>query len=152
MQRVERELRRQEEKLRKEKELREEQQKAVPVGPRAGVKVRPPETADDFESVCAEWLKKCGVPGARRTPKGSDQGVDVLGGDYAGQCKFYPHQKTTAPEIRESEGARRQAGAKKMLFFHYGPVFTDEAKVAAKKLNVELWRYIPAKQTFHRES
>jgi hypothetical protein len=119
-------------------------------GPRDGVRARVPSDADDFETVCAEWLNACGLQ-ASRTAKGPDGGLDVVGVDYGGQCKFHPSQKIGAPDIQQLVGAARQARKSQMSFFHYGPGYTDSAIMAARQLGVSLWRFDPNQQTFRRE-
>jgi len=118
-------------------------------GPREGVKARMPADADDFEAVCAEWLRACGVP-IDRTAKGPDGGLDVGGPTYGGQCKFHPSQKVGAPDIQQLAGAAKQFGKSQKIFFHYGPGYTDAAVVAARQLRVALWKLDPDKRTFRR--
>jgi len=43
------------------------------------IDARIPRDADDFETVCAEWMQMAGFSGVQRTPKGPDGGVDVVG-------------------------------------------------------------------------
>lgn len=121
-----------------------------PTGPRNGIKARVPKDADDFESVCAEWLRRCGVTDAKRTAKGPDGGLDVFASGLGGQCKFHPSQKTSAPEIQQLAGAAQQAEKQQKVFFHYGPGYTDSAKVAAKKLDVDLWQFDVDKVEFRQ--
>ena len=121
------------------------------MGLRSGVEARSPEDADDFELVCAEWATRCGVQ-AKRTPKGPDGGLDVVGTNLAGQCKFHPANKVGAPDIQQLAGAAQQAGKTKAVFFHYGPGFTTDAVDAARALKIELWKFDPSNQTFRKIS
>lgn len=123
--------------------------KAAERGPRNGVSARVPADADDFESVCAEWLQKCGVS-AFRTPKGPDGGLDIIGHTYAAQCKFHPSNKVGAPDIQQLAGAAAQAGKSEMGFFHFGPGYTDAAIAAAKTLGIALWAFDTTKLQFRR--
>lgn len=118
-------------------------------GLRAGVQVRPPKDADDFETVCAEWVKKCGVK-ADRTKKGPDGGLDLIGPDFAGQCKFHPANKVGAPDVQQLAGVALGEKKNKKAFFHYGPGYTPAAVEAARKTGVELWQFDPDAQTFRR--
>ena len=106
--------------------------------PRGGISARVPRDADDFEEVVAEWLRRCGVD-AKRTPKGSDGGLDVVGGGYAGQCKFHPSSTVGSPDIQRLFGAAHKRG--NPIFFHFGPGYTDMAKLEAKRLDVSLWEF-----------
>ena len=121
--------------------------KPQPEGPREGVKARMPLDADDFESVAAEWLRACGVQ-AQRTPKGPDDGLDLRGGGYAGQCKFHPSGTVGGPEIQQLFGAAHGYG--KPIFFHYGPGYTEAATRHAKRLGVSLWKLDPNAGTFRQ--
>lgn len=149
-QRLKAEAKREQERL-KAKVKREEEAKrnAAARGPRNGVNARVPADADDFESVCAEWLNRCGVE-ASRTPKGPDGGLDVVGPKYAAQCKFHPSNKVGAPDIQQLAGAAAQARKTEMGFFHYGPGYTDGAIVAAKTLGIALWAFDTSKLQFRR--
>ena len=118
-------------------------------GLRAGVRVRPPKDADDFEAVCAEWTTKCGVR-AERTAKGPDGGLDVIGPDFAGQCKFHPSNKVGAPDVQQLAGAALGKRKDKKAFFHYGPGYTTAAIEEARATGVELWQYDVDEQTFRR--
>ena len=89
-------------------------------GLRDGVPVRMPRDADDFEAASAEWVTRCGVP-VNRTAKGPDGGLDLLGLNFAGQCKFHPANKVGAPDIQQLAGAAQQARKQHKAFFHYGP-------------------------------
>ena len=120
-------------------------------GLRAGVQVRPPKDADDFETVCAEWVKKCGVQ-ADRTKKGPDGGLDLRGPDFAGQCKFHPSNKVGAPDVQQLAGAALGEQKKTKAFFHYGPGYTPAAVEVARKTEVDLWQFDPDAQTFRRIS
>jgi len=131
------------------RDWRKAAERAATQGPRNGVPARIPRDADDFESVCAEWLQRCGVK-ASRTAKGPDGGLDVIGPTYAAQCKFHPSNKVGAPEIQQLKGAAAQAGKKEMGFFHYGPGYTDAAITAAKKLGIALWAFDTDKVQFRR--
>ena len=116
-------------------------------GTRVGARV--PRDADDFESVCAEWLRSCGVT-ASRTPKGPDGGLDVVGPKYAAQCKFHPSNKVGAPEIQQLAGAAAQARKTDIGFFHYGPGYTDAAVTAARQLGITLWVFDADRVQFRR--
>lgn len=111
---------------------------------------RIPRDADDFESVCAEWMKKNGFPDAARTPKGPDGGIDVVSGIAVAQAKFHPSQRVGAPEIQAIVGGRVQFGKKLALFFHYGPGYSDQAIAAAKKTRVALYQLNVQSRSFDR--
>lgn len=116
---------------------------------RTGVGTRVPRDADDFETVSAEWVRRSGVV-ARRTPKGPDGGLDVVGPNYAAQCKFHPSKKVGAPEIQQLAGAATQARKTEMGFFHYGPGYTAAAVTAARQLGVTLWVFDTRRVQFQR--
>lgn len=126
-----------------------QRKRVVTKGLHAGVQVRPPKDADDFETICAEWATNCGVR-VKRTEKGPDGGLDVIGEDFAGQCKFHPSNKVSAPDVQQLAGAALQAKKNKKVFFHYGPGYTQAAVEAARATGVELWEFDPDAQTFRR--
>jgi len=132
-----------------EEQQRQEAARAASRGPRNGVAARVPRDADDFESVCAEWLQRCGV-NAARTAKGPDGGLDIVGPQHAAQCKFHPSNKVGAPEIQQLAGAAAQARKTEMAFFHYGPGYTDAAVTAAKQLGITLWVFDADRVQFRR--
>ena len=101
---------------------------------------RIPEDADDFEEVCAEWMRKNNFPDAQKTPKGPDGGIDVLSADAVAQSKFHPSNKVSAPDIQALAGSRLQHRRRISLFFHYGPGYTDQAIEAARKTRVRLYQ------------
>lgn len=113
----------------------------------AAVQVRPPRDADDFETVAAEWLRSQGF-NAKRTPKGPDGGLDVVGSGVAGQCKFHPSSKVGSPDIQRLYGASQGHG--KAVFFHYGPGYTDAAVTEARRLGVERWEFDADRRTFRQ--
>jgi len=113
----------------------------------ADITVRMPADAYDFESVCAEWAVHAGFD-VSLTRGGPDRGLDLIGSDFAGQCKFHPSQKIGAPDIRSFFGAATQAGKSTKMFFHYGPGFTQEAVLAAQELQIDLWSLDVSTATF----
>jgi hypothetical protein len=100
------------------------------------IRVRIPLDADDFETVCFEFLTKLGHTNAYRTAKGPDGGVDIGSDTAVGQAKFHPSQKVSAEPIRAVAGARMQWKKREAFFFHYGPGYTPDAIEAAKQLKV----------------
>lgn len=90
-------------------------------------KARIPKDADDFEEVCAEWMRKTGYPDAKRTPKGPDGGVDVVSSKAVAQAKMYSNKKVTGEEVRALIGSRVALKKEKAIFFTYGPGYTDDA-------------------------
>lgn len=144
-----------EQKRRLEKAARERDawqgplQQAVRSELRSGVRARIPKDADDFESASAEWVQTCGVD-ARRTPKGPDGGLDLVGPSFAGQCKFHPSNKVGAPDVQQLAGAAAQAQKSVMAFFHYGPGYTPAAIEAARSLGVQLWEMDVDQHTFRK--
>lgn len=90
-------------------------------------KARIPKDADDFEEVCAEWMRKTGYPDAKRTPKGPDGGVDVVSSEAVAQAKMYSNKKVTGEEVRALIGSRVALKKEKAIFFTYGPGYTDDA-------------------------
>jgi hypothetical protein len=100
------------------------------------IRVRIPLDADDFETVCFEFLTKLGHTNAYRTAKGPDGGVDIGSDTAVGQAKFHPSQKVSAEPIRAVAGARMQWKKREAFFFHYGPGYTPDAVEAAKQLRV----------------
>jgi hypothetical protein len=100
------------------------------------IRVRIPLDADDFETVCFEFLTKLGHTNAYRTAKGPDGGVDIGSDTAVGQAKFHPSQKVSAEPIRALAGARMQWKKREAFFFHYGPGYTPDAVEAAKQLRV----------------
>lgn len=103
-------------------------------------KVRIPKDADDFEEVCAEWMRKSGYPNAKRTPKGPDGGIDVIDKDAVAQVKMYSNKKVTAEEVRALIGSKVQMEKKKALFFTYGPGYTPESVRIARQTQVLLYQ------------
>ena len=103
-------------------------------------KVRIPKDADDFEEVCAEWMRKTGYPSAKRTPKGPDGGIDVTAKDAVAQAKMYGNKKVTAEEVRALIGSKVQMKKKKALFFTYGPGYTPESVRIARQTQVLLYQ------------
>jgi hypothetical protein len=100
------------------------------------IRVRIPLDADDFETVCFEFLTKLGHTNAYRTAKGPDGGIDIGSDTAVGQAKFHPSQKVSAEPIRAVAGARMQWKKREAFFFHYGPGYTPDAIEAAKQLKV----------------
>lgn len=103
-------------------------------------KCRIPRDADDFEEVCAEWMRRNGFPDAQKTPKGPDGGIDVLSTDAVAQSKLHGSSKVSAPDIQALAGSRQQQRRRIALFFHYGPGYTDQAIEAARKTRVRLYQ------------
>ena len=126
-----------------------ERRRRANMGLRSSIKSRIPKDADDFESVCAEWVVKCGID-AQRTDKGPDGGLDVIGPNFAGQCKFHPSNKVGAPDVQQLAGAATQARKRQKVFFHYGPGCTPAAIEAARSLGVELWEMDVDQHTFRK--
>ena len=90
-------------------------------------KTRIPRDADDFEEVCAEWMRETGYPDAKRTPKGPDGGIDVVSFQAVAQAKMYRNKKVTGEEVRALVGSRVALKKEKAIFFTYGPGYTDDA-------------------------
>ena len=126
-----------------------ERRRRANMGLRASIKSRIPKDADDYESVCAEWVVKCGIE-AKRTDKGPDGGLDVIGPNFAGQCKFHPSNKVGAPDVQQLAGAATQARKQRKVFFHYGPGYTPAAIEAARSLGVQLWEMDVDQHTFRK--
>jgi hypothetical protein len=103
-------------------------------------KCRIPRDADDFEEVCAEWMRRNGFPDAQKTPKGPDGGIDVLSANAVAQSKLHGSNKISAPDIQALAGSRLQHRRRIALFFHYGPGYTDQAIEAAMKTRVRLYQ------------
>ena len=122
---------------------------ASPAGLKEGVQARMPMTADDFETSTAEWVRDCGVH-ASRTPKGPDGGLDIVGPDFAGQCKFHPSRKIDSTDVQQFYGAAEQAEKPNRAFFHYGPGYSDNAIQAAQALGIELWDLDPKQKKYRR--
>ena len=101
---------------------------------------RIPKDADDFEEVCAEWMRRNGFPDAQKTPKGPDGGIDVLSADAVAQSKFHPSSKVSAPDIQALAGSRQQHRRRIAVFFHYGPGYSDQAIEAARMTRVRLYQ------------
>jgi len=114
------------------------------------VPARIPRDADDFETVCAEWMKKAGFSNVERTPKGPDGGIDTIASDAVGQAKFHPSQKVTGESVRALVGSKIERKKKRALFFHYGPGYTPDAIAAARKTGVELYQLDVDKRRFKR--
>ena len=100
------------------------------------IDARMPRDADDFETVCAEWMRMAGFSGVQRTLKGPDGGVDVIASTAVGQAKFHPSQKVSAEAIRALVGSKIERGKDRALFFHYGPGYTAAAIDAAVKASI----------------
>ena len=114
------------------------------------IDARIPRDADDFETVCAEWMRMAGFSGVQRTHKGPDGGVDVIASIAVGQAKFHPSQKISAEAIRALVGSRIERGKDRALFFHYGPGYTAAAIDAAVNTKVELYQLDVESQRFVR--
>ncbi len=114
------------------------------------IDARIPRDADDFETVCAEWMRMAGFSGVQRTLKGPDGGVDVIASIAVGQAKFHPSQKISAEAIRALVGSRIERGKDRALFFHYGPGYTAAAIDAAVNTKVELYQLDVESQRFVR--
>ena len=114
------------------------------------IDARIPRDADDFETVCAEWMQMAGFSGVQRTPKGPDGGVDVVASIAVGQAKFHPSQKISAEAIRALVGSRIERGKDRALFFHYGPGYTAAAIDTAVNTKVELYQLDVESQRFVR--
>ena len=113
-------------------------------------KVRIPKDADDFEEVCAEWMRKTGYPNAKRTPKGPDGGIDVIAKDAVAQAKMYSNKKVTAEEVRALIGSKVQMKKNKALFFTYGPGYTEESVKLAEQTKVLLYQLDVDRRTFRQ--
>jgi hypothetical protein len=139
------------EELRKKKQKRrEDARKALRLRRSFAHRVRFPRNADDFEEVCAEWMRAAGYQGAQRTPKGPDGGADVISNRAVAQAKMYSARKVTAEEIRALVGTRQELGKAMALFFVYGLGFTPDAIRAAVKTSVQLFQLDVSKQIFTR--
>ena len=114
------------------------------------IDVRMPRDADDFETVCAQWMRMAGFSDVRRTPKGPDGGVDVIASTAVGQAKFHPSQKVSAEAIRALVGSKIERGKDRALFFHYGPGYTPAAIDTAINTKVELYQLDVESQRFMR--
>jgi len=114
------------------------------------VPARIPRDADDFETVCAEWMKKAGFSNVERTPKGPDGGIDTIASDAVGQAKFHPSQKVTGESVRALVGSKVERKKKRALFFHYGPGYTPDAIEAARGTGVELYQLDVETRRFKR--
>ena len=114
------------------------------------VPARIPRDADDFETVCAEWMKKAGFSNVERTRKGPDGGIDTIASDAVGQAKFHPSQKVTGESVRALVGSKVERKKKRALFFHYGPGYTPDAIEAARSTGVELYQLDVDKRRFKR--
>ncbi len=114
------------------------------------IDARIPRDADDFETVCAEWMRMAGFSGVQRTLKGPDGGVDVIASIAVGQAKFHPSQKISAEAIRALVGSRIERGKDRALFFHYGPGYTAAAIDAAVNTKLELYQLDVESQRFVR--
>lgn len=113
-------------------------------------RVRMPKHADDFEEVCAEWMRAAGYKGAARTAKGPDGGADVVSNRAVAQAKMYSAQKVTAEEVRALVGTRQEYGKALALFFVYGLGYTENAVQVAWKTGVKLFALDVGTQKFWR--
>jgi hypothetical protein len=101
-------------------------------------RVRMPHNADDFEEVCAEFLRIAGYSDAGRTSKGPDGGVDVVASGVVAQCKMYSNQIIPASPVRELFACKVDHGAQAAFFFVYGLGYSDDAIKTGKRLGVRL--------------
>lgn len=108
-----------------------------------GGPARTASDADDFEEVCAEFMRSAGFLDAKRTPKGPDGGADILSADAIGQAKFYSNAKIGPEVIQQLEGARRQFKKQRALCFSWGMGYTDSALAAAKDLKIACFQFNP---------
>ena len=114
------------------------------------VPARIPRDADDFETVCAEWMENAGFSEVARTPKGPDGGIDVIASNAVGQAKFHPSQKVTGESVRALVGSRVEREKSRALFFHYGPGYTPAAIEVARSTGVELYQLDVDRRRFKR--
>ena len=114
-----------------------------------GGPARIPKDADDFEEVCAEFSRLI-FKDAKRTPKGPDGGIDVIGKKLVGQAKFHPSKMVVGADVRALAGSRQEKNVKFALFFHYGPGYSSDAIAAARKLDVILFSLDVDKKRFRR--
>lgn len=99
--------------------------------------------ADDFEEVCAEFMRSAGFPDAERTAKGPDGGADILSADAIGQAKFYSNAKIGPEVIQQLEGARSQFKKQRALCFSWGMGYTDSALATAADLKIACFQFNP---------
>jgi len=129
---------------------REEVKRRVTSRQSLSYRVRMPKHADDFEEVCAEWMRAAGYRGAERTAKGPDGGADVISNRAVAQAKMYSARKVTAEEVRALVGTRQEFGKALALFFVYGLGYTEDAVRAAQKTGVQLFALDVSTQKFKR--
>lgn len=129
---------------------REEEKRRVNSRQSLSHRARMPKDADDFEEVCAEWMRAAGYRGATRTAKGPDGGADVVSNRAVAQAKMYSARKVTAEEVRALVGTRQEHGKALALFFVYGLGYTEDAVRAAQKTGVQLFVLDVGTQKFKR--
>lgn len=116
-----------------------------------GGPARPAQDAQDFEAVCAEFMRTAGFADAEQTRKGPDGGVDVVAKQAVGQAKFLTNKKVTADMVRALYGSKHEKGVEYAMFFTYGPGYTSDALRTAESLKVLCYVYKAAQGRFVRE-
>lgn len=107
-------------------------------------------SADDFEEVCAEFMRAHGFPTARRTPQGPDGGIDVIATNAVAQAKMYLTTPVGPKDIQALIGVQHLNGKQHALFFTWSLGYTTRAASAAKQAGVICYSYNTSTHRFDR--
>ena len=108
-----------------------------------------PRNADDFEFIAESWMKYWGIEDAKKTPKGSDGGIDVHSSSFVAQVKFFANRKVERPEVQNLYGVAQSMNTGS-IFFSYASGYTTEALDWAEEQGMACFSFdeIPSKKRF----
>jgi hypothetical protein len=109
---------------------------------RGGV-ARVPLDADDFEHVCAEFMRSIGFSDAQRTSASRDGGVDVVSVRAVAQAKFFSNSKVGPDVILQLAGSRQEFEVEYALCFSWATGYTSAALEKARRLKIFLFQFNP---------
>lgn len=100
----------------------------------------------EYEEKCGEYLLKKGFTNVEVTPKSGDFGIDIIackdGTKYGIQCKYYDKPVGNKAVQEAYAGSTYYKCDKPMVITN--TTFTNQAKVLAESLGVELWEDVNA--------
>jgi hypothetical protein len=100
---------------------------------------RYPQNAEDFEHICADWLRAWGEDSVVVTQQSGDGGIDIRSTHCVAQVKFYSNKLVGRPELQALQGAAHVSGGAAVFFGYNG--FTDEAVHWAEQANMFLFQF-----------
>ncbi len=81
------------------------------------------------------------------TQPGPDGGIDVVGGIFCAQAKFYADRPVSAPEVQQFFGASVPENLRPLFFTFLGG-YTESAREFAERAGVCLFEFEPDERTF----